>query len=179
MSKLTALAATLVFASATAFALPAAAQQHDRGNDRHEWSGDRDRDHDRDDRRDHDRDDRRHDDRRYGDNNRYNNGRRDDNRYDRRYDHRDGGYQPRYNPPRVVYRPAYVYAPPRGYAVQRWRVGSRMPPPFYVSQYYVDPYAYQLRIPPRGYHWVRVDRDVYLVQAMSGIIADVLYGVFR
>lgn len=177
MNKTTALAASLIFATASAFALPAAAQSRDdhRGNDRHEWS----RDHDE--RGDHDRDDR----------NRGHDDRRDDRHdRDRRYadDHRNDRYAPRYVAPRYVaprytaprvYRPGYVYVAPRGYAVQRWRVGTRMPPPFYVSQYYVDPYAYQLRIPPRGYHWVRVDRDVYLVSMASGIVSDVLYGVFR
>ncbi|AXK72108.1 hypothetical protein DWG18_07310 [Lysobacter sp. TY2-98] len=174
MNTINALAASLVFATASAFALPAAARDDHRDNDRHEWSRDRDergdrdrRDHDRDDDRDHDR---RDDDRRYGD------ARRDD-RYAPRY------VAPRYMPPRYTapraYRPGYVYVAPRGYAVQRWRVGTRMPPPFYVSQYYVDPYAYQLRIPPRGYHWVRVDRDAYLVSMGSGLVADVLYGLFR
>lgn len=171
MSKITALGAALLFATASAVALPAAAQYHnDRGNDRytsHDYNrdsrgGDRDRGHDRDDRG---RDEHRGDDRRYT----------QSYQYDRRYDNR---YNNRYVPQRV-YRPNVVYVAPRGYSVQRWHVGTRMPPPFYVSQYYVDPYAYQLRLPPRGYRWVRVDGDAYMVSIASGIIADVLYGIFR
>ena len=99
--------------------------------------------------------------------------------YDR-YDRGDRYYgdSRRHYAPRQ-YRPAYVYVAPRGYRVSRWNVGHRMPPPFYARPYYIDPLSYRLRTPPRGYRWVRVDRDVYLVSVASGLIADVLYGIFR
>lgn len=161
MKKLTAWGVVAVLA-ASAFATPALARDEHRDHDRGAYGHRDDRD-----RHEHGRGDGhdgwRRDDRRDW---------RDDHRHDaRRYDRRV--YAPR------VYRPPYVYVVPRGYAMQRWRVGTRMPPPFYASRYYVDPYAYELRSPPRGYRWVRVDRDVYLVSIASGVIADVLYGIFR
>lgn len=185
MKKLTAFTAATLLVAMSALATPASAQAYhgDRDDDRHEtrW-GDHDRDHDRD--GDHDRDDRHRGDR--DDHRRWDHDRDDrygrydrDDRYDRydrhsRYDRYDRrAYAPR------VYRAPYAYVVPRGYALQRWRVGTRMPPPFYASGYYVDPYAYQLRLPPRGYRWVRVDHDAYMVSMASGIIADVLYGIFR
>lgn len=200
MKTITALGATLLVA-VSAFAPPALAQyrgSHDHDSrDRYERRQERredrresreERREDRRDARDERRDDR-HDaiaqqHRRYADHDRYD---RDRNRYDRdrydrhdRYERRDRyvDHSRRYYAPRT-YRPAYVYVAPRGYRVSRWNVGHRMPPPFYARPYYVDPLAYQLRMPPRGYRWVRVDRDVYLVSVTSGLIADVLYGIFR
>ena len=34
-----------------------------------------------------------------------------------------------------------------------------------------------LRAAPDGYRWVRVDRDAYLVEVASGLIAEALIGV--
>jgi Ni/Co efflux regulator RcnB len=42
----------------------------------------------------------------------------------------------------------------------------------------VDYRGYQLPPPPFGYHWVRVDRDVVLVSLASGLIQDILYGLY-
>lgn len=151
----------LVLAAASAFAAPAFAHDDHRDHDRGAY-GHRE-DHGRHNHRWDDGDDWRRD-RRWDD--------RDDWRHDARH-HDRRAHVPR------VYRPTYVYVVPRGYAVQRWRVGTRMPPPFYASRYYLDPYAYRLPPPPRGYRWVRVDRDAYLVAVTSGLIADVLYGLFR
>lgn len=186
MKTITALGTAALLAVST-FATPALAQHgygHDddrrserrehreeRRDDRRDWRDER-----REDRRDH-RDDRRearHD--RYDDRReaiaRHHRWQREHDRRDRHYDAR------RYYAPRS-YRPSYVYVAPRGYRSMRWHVGHRMPPPFYARPYYIDPLAYQLRMPPRGYRWVRVDRDVYLVSVASGLIADVLYGIFR
>ena len=199
MKTITAFGATLLVA-VSAFATPALAQHrinHDHDHDsrdryerRQERREDRReaREERREDRRDA-RDERRADrheaivqqHRQYADHDRYDRHDRR-HRYDRhdRYDRRDRyvDHSRRYYAPRS-YRPAYVYVAPRGYRVSRWNVGHRMPPPFYASPYYVDPLAYQLRMPPRGYRWVRVDRDVYLVSVASGLVADVLYGIFR
>ncbi|HZX79555.1 MAG TPA: RcnB family protein [Lysobacter sp.] len=163
MKKLSAIGAAVLFATVAGLSTPAAAQHRDRDDGpRREWQH----------RDDHRGRDRNRDDRRYGHDDR---GRYD--RHDRhdRYDRRDDR---RYYAPRA-YRPAYVYVAPRGYAVNRWRVGARMPAPYYASAYYVDPYAYRLAAPPRGYRWVRVDRDVYMVSIASGVIANVLYDIFR
>ena len=139
-------------------------RREDRREDRQEWRADR-----RDDRRDW-RDDRR-DDRRD-----WRNDRRDDyrHRYSRHDDRRWSGYHWR---PEYRYRaPRYVY--PSGYRAYRWQVGHRLPPAYYGRPYYVDYRHYRLPPPPYGYHWVRVDRDVVLVAAATGLILDVLYGLY-
>jgi Ni/Co efflux regulator RcnB len=41
-----------------------------------------------------------------------------------------------------------------------------------------DYYAYRLRPPPRGYHYVRVDHDVVLAAIASGIVVSAIYGIF-
>ena len=49
---------------------------------------------------------------------------------------------------------------------------------YYNSGYYVDYGYYRLPPPPRGYRWIRVDNDVLLVAISSGLIRDILYGLF-
>lgn len=177
MKTITTLAAVL-FAATSAFALPASAQYRgDNHHDSRERHGSRQERHERREVRHEPGDDRR--DARHE--------RRDDRHFSvvqqpRRY----AGYEryDRHDPSRRyyasrTYRPAHAYVAPRGHRYARWNVGHRMPPPFYARPYYIDPLAYQLRMPPRGYRWVRVDRDVYMVSVASGLIADVLYGIFR
>jgi Ni/Co efflux regulator RcnB len=103
-------------------------------------------------------------------------GRRDNNAYTRYRDARWSGYQwfPQYR-----YRAPTRYAYPYGYRPYRWSVGYRMPYGYYNSPSYIlDWRAYRLPMPPMGYEWVRVDRDVVLVHMFSGYIRDVLYGLF-
>lgn len=122
-------------------------RRDDRRDERRDWREDR-----RDDRRDH-RDQRQA--YRHG----YNDGRRDDRRYDnRRY----------YAPPRVVYRPAPSY--------HRWARGQRYNDYYRGPVYVVNDYShYDLRRPPRGYHWIRDDRgNMLMVAIATGIIADLL-----
>ncbi|GAB2489637.1 RcnB family protein [Arenimonas alkanexedens] len=113
------------------------------------------------------------------------NDRRYDRRYDRRSDRRD--YYARqsdrrwngYNwHPQHRYRAPVRYVYPRGYNAYQWRVGHRLPRNYYERSYYVDYRAYSLPPPPYGYHWIRVDRDVVLVALASGLIRDVLYGLY-
>lgn len=134
-----------------------------RGEDRREWRDDR-----RDDRRDW-RDDRR------DDRNDWRDDRRDHNRYVRHNDRRWNGNQwyPQYR-----YRAPVRYVYPRGYRAYQWRVGHRLPASYYHNSYYVDYNAYRLPPPPYGYRWVRVDRDVVLVAVASGLIRDILYGLY-
>lgn len=143
--------------------------REDRRDDRRDWRGDR-----RDDRRvEHRRDDRRewrvdHRD-----------GRRDwrDHRgYSRHDDRRWRGYHwyPQYR-----YRAPVRYVYPPGYRAYQWRVGHRLPRGYYDRHYYVDHRHYHLPPPPYGYHWVRVDRDVVLVAVATGLILDVLYGLYH
>ena len=70
----------------------------------------------------------------------------------------------------------YVY--PRDYRAYQWQVGHRLPWNYYRSNYYVDYNTYRLPSPPYGFHWVRVDRDVVLVSLASGLIRDILYGLY-
>jgi Ni/Co efflux regulator RcnB len=143
----------------------------DRRDDRRDW-----RDHRRDERRDWraDRRDDRRDWRSHG---------RDDRRdwrdhrgYSRHDDRRWRGYHwyPQYR-----YRAPVRYVYPPGYRAYQWRVGHRLPRGYYDRHYYVDYRHYHLPPPPYGYHWVRVDRDVVLVAVATGLILDVLYGLYH
>jgi Ni/Co efflux regulator RcnB len=39
--------------------------------------------------------------------------------------------------------------------------------------------TYRLHQPPRGYHWVRVDRDVVLATVATGAIVTIVTGLFH
>ncbi len=134
----------------------------DADHDRDDW---REHDQDRDDGRDHDQDRHRH---RYGD--------RD--RYDSHWYHHDHRRHDRHGWPHQRYHARYRYYEPRGYEAHVWRPGHRLPPPFYARHYYVDYRYYGLPPPPRGYQWVRVHNDVYLVATGSGLIRNILYDLF-
>ena len=63
------------------------------------------------------------------------------------------------------------YVRPSGYYYRSWRYGDHLPRSYYGRRYIVnDYYAYRLRPPPRGYHWVRVDNDVVLAAIASGMV---------
>ena len=81
---------------------------------------------------------------------------------------------------RVSYTAPSRYVIPYGYRSYRtYSVGSRLPSAYYSSNYYVDYRPYGLSPPPYGYNWVRVGNDVYLVRNNSGLIAEVVYSLFR
>ncbi len=62
---------------------------------------------------------------------------------------------------------------PPGHARKMWRKGEYLPVDY--REVYVRDYRYyDLREPPRGYRWVHVDEDAYLVEIASGLIAEVL-----
>jgi Ni/Co efflux regulator RcnB len=72
------------------------------------------------------------------------------------------------------------YVRPSGYYYRSWRYGDRLPRVYYGSRYVVNNYyAYRLRPPPRGYHWVRVDHDIVLAAITSGIVVSAIYGIFH
>ena len=89
-----------------------------------------------------------------------------------------------------VYRDRHLYSPYRYQATARypeppghqsgswWGVGSRMPAAYYAPNYVVDHHRYRLPEPQKGYRWVRVENDVYLVNSASGQIRDALYQMF-
>jgi Ni/Co efflux regulator RcnB len=91
------------------------------------------------------------------------------NRYDR-YDDRRYQATQRYNGGR--------YVQPRNYRYTRYDIGSRLPPGYYGSNYYVDYRPYGLSAPPSGYRWNRVGSDAYLVSVTNGVVRDVIYSLF-
>jgi Ni/Co efflux regulator RcnB len=55
-----------------------------------------------------------------------------------------------------------------------------LPYGYYAPRYVVhDYYAYRLRPPPYGYHYVRVDHDVVLAAIASGIVVSAVFGIFN
>jgi Ni/Co efflux regulator RcnB len=84
-----------------------------------------------------------------------------------------------------TYRATSRYAAPRyvapyGYRYNsRYAVGTRLPSSYYGNSYYVDYRPYGLSAPPYGYRWVRVGSDVYLTSMRNGMIAEVIYSLFR
>jgi Ni/Co efflux regulator RcnB len=146
----------IVAATALALALISGvvttAQADNRDRDRHERHYDR-----RDDRHDRDWD-------------------RRDNRHDGRDWDRDHGF--RHYDGRRFDRGRY--ARPHGYYYRSWRYGDHLPRAYYGRRYIVnDYYAYRLRPPPRGYHWVRVDNDIVLASIASGIVVSAVFGIFH
>jgi len=107
------------------------------------------------------------------------NDRGDDHGYghDNRGGNGNGRFEDHYHA-KKHYKARVVYVQPRGYHPGRWNVGNRLPPGYYVRDYYVDYRAYRLPPPPYGYRWVRVDRDVYLVSTRSGLVRDLLIDLF-
>ncbi len=76
------------------------------------------------------------------------------------------------------FRNSARYIAPRDYRPARYIVGNSLPPGYYDNNYYVNHNSYSLAPPPRGYQWVRVDNDVYLVSTGNGQIRDILYSLF-
>ena len=57
--------------------------------------------------------------------------------------------------------------------------GARLPAAYYAPRYVVHNYGdYHLHRPPHGYHWVRVDNDVILAAITTGIVLQVVNGIF-
>jgi Ni/Co efflux regulator RcnB len=126
-------------------------QKHDRSRDERAWNDRHDnrRDRNTDNRHWNDRNDHRH-------------------RHDRYQDHR---YDSRYKVVR--------YSAPHGYRHYTWYRGARLPAAYYAPRYVVHNYgSYRLRPPPRGYHWVRVDNDVVLAAITTGVVMQVINGIF-
>ena len=68
---------------------------------------------------------------------------------------------------------------PPGQTKKMWRKGERLPSSYYSSTRYiiVEPARYRLAPPPRGFRWVLVDGDAYLVRSDTGLVADLVAGV--
>jgi Ni/Co efflux regulator RcnB len=92
-------------------------------------------------------------------------------------EHAKGEY--RYNGKTYKAVKAPVWHAPRGYdARQSWHRGQALPAVFRDRAYVVDYRAYHLDRPAAGYQWVRVNNNVYLVQANSGLIAQIVWSMF-
>lgn len=165
MNKLLALTSAIILAVATA-STPVAAKDHGNNGHGQDKHGQDQNDH-RNGHDDHDRND---------------NGHNDNNRWAQNGGHDNGkhlGQRKRFYAQRH-YHARNPYNQPEGYREQRWDVGNRLPSGYYAPDYYVDDYRqYRLHAPPRGYRWVRVDNDVYMVQTNSGLVQDILYGLFH
>ena len=64
----------------------------------------------------------------------------------------------------------------RRHAKKIWGKGQHLPPE-YRDVYFQDWERYDLGPAPAGYRWVRVERDAYLVEVTSGLIAQAMIGV--
>lgn len=65
---------------------------------------------------------------------------------------------------------------PPGYAKKLWGKGQYLPREYREARL-EDWHRYDLRAAPTGHRWVHVDRDAYLVETASGLIAEALIGV--
>ncbi|WP_197422626.1 RcnB family protein, partial [Phenylobacterium sp. CCH9-H3] len=107
-------------------------------------------------------------------------GRRDwDRRDHRRDDHRRwerGRYPPAYF---SSHRYRYAWRPPSGFYLRSWSFGEFFPRGWYGPGYWiVDPWQYDLPLPPPGYDWVRSGPDALLIDEFSGRIVQVVRNVF-
>lgn len=98
--------------------------------------------------------------------------RSDWNRDDRHYDGRQIHRAP------VRYRVVRYY-PPHNYRPYSWYRGAYLPAAYYAPRYVVYNYRdYRLAPPPYGYHWVRVNNDVVLAAITTGLVMQVVNGLF-
>lgn len=65
---------------------------------------------------------------------------------------------------------------PPGHARKIWGKGQYLPAE-YRDVHIIDWRRHDLAPAPRGHQWVRVDRDAYLIETASGLIAQALIGV--
>ncbi len=119
-------------------------------------------------------------------------GRRDgrgdgDRRWDGRGDRRWAGHEnhPRWERGRYpsVYHSHYRYRHswrrPPGFYIRIWNFGDFLPRSWYGPEWYIlDPWAYDLPLPPPGYEWVRVGTDAVLIEEWSGRVVQVVRDLF-
>lgn len=72
-----------------------------------------------------------------------------------------------------------AWVAPKGYDARKaWARGQKLPAAYRQQTYLVNPYAYHLQPAPRGYQWVRVQNNVFLVQSTNGLITQVIFNLF-
>lgn len=60
---------------------------------------------------------------------------------------------------------------------QRWRKGERVPEPYRGRQYVINDWRpYHLHQPPRGYQWISVGADFFLIGVGSGVVLEAVFG---
>lgn len=104
--------------------------------------------------------------------------RRAEQQYDRRMDKAERKYDRNVRKAERHYRAA-AYQRPHGYQHRNWSYGDRLPPAYRDQRYRVDYRHYGLRAPPRGYYYTRVDNDVLLTAAATGLVTSVIVGMFQ
>lgn len=78
----------------------------------------------------------------------------------------------------AVHGPAWKA--PKGYSANRaWNRGQKLPAAYRARAYTLNHSAYHLKPAPRGYQWVRVNNNAYLVQQSNGLIAQIVLSMFR
>lgn len=72
-----------------------------------------------------------------------------------------------------------VYRRPAGWYNHRWAYGERLPRGWFARDYWISSFLmFGLMAPPDGYVWVRVGDDALLIDADTGEVIRVVYGVF-
>lgn len=123
-------------------------------------------------------------------------GRRDDHRRhddwrrgdDRRdWGHRDGRHDDHRRWERGRYPSAYfssnryrhAWRPPSGFYVRSWGFGEILPRGWYGSgNGIIDPWRFDLPLPPPGYDWVRAGDDALLIDQYTGRVVQVVRNLF-
>lgn len=63
---------------------------------------------------------------------------------------------------------------PPGQAKKMWNRGDYLPSDYRNDHDFDDWHRYDLKPPPAGYRWVIVDRDAYLMQTTTGLVAQAI-----
>jgi len=72
-----------------------------------------------------------------------------------------------------------LYVPPPGWRYQHWNYGQYYPRPYWQQPYWITNYSqYGLQPLPYGYVWVQNGPDALAVDSFSGVILQVIYGLF-
>lgn len=111
----------------------------------------------------------------------YGHGREDrkaERQYERALERAERKYDKQVRKAERRYRAA-AYKRPAGYRYHQWRAGERLPVAYRAAPYRVDYRYYRLPPPPRGYYYTRVDNDVVLTAAATGLITSVIVDLFQ
>jgi len=97
------------------------------------------------------------------------------NQYPRTFNR--GTYQRNVTAPRHYHWQSYNQ--PRGYYYRRWVFGQIFPRMFWAQDYWLSDYwMFDLPVPPYGYVWVRYGDDALLINKRTGVVLQVVYGLF-